>query len=429
MCQYVFVRKGKDKTNKVTLNFQREHLSKDMFIYDEAKRHYIYEEVYKNKKSEISFVLRIMSSNFQSLFSMGCNLFKIEGNCDDFRILIETKDLSITTLYKHDISKFSRGGNIIQYGCEFKGYFDDYQLFLSDNKIFRKNVMSYDEIHKRNEEAKRSKIGQADSSSIRTVRGVLKLKTDKSKEPEKKIGIVKGCPYYKNKICVYFDDLCNPHSVKCKNSGILRTEDKRNNSNIKIGEKLNSNNKKVSTRQVNTVVLLNNRKCIYEDHSVIDINAVIRVATPLKIIKVSIPAAYCKKCNKYIILKEDFKRLKEKGVLLCEVIDRTSGKSNNSKEFYGDESRIHSLGYNVTKRQDYTYEQRKYILANMIENYDITKHEILSIIDMNIARHSKFRNHSEAVSKWREDRAFVMSYRRGDCPEVLIDSVIIGSRK
>ena len=48
---------------------------------------------------------------------------------------------------------------------------------------------------------------------------------------------------------------------------------------------------------------------------------------------------------------------------------------------------------------------------------------------MNIARHSKFRNHSEAVSKWREDRAFVMSYRRGDCPEVLIDSVIIGSRK
>lgn len=65
----------------------------------------------------------------------------------------------------------------------------------------------------------------------------------------------------------------------------------------------------------------------------------------------------------------------------------------------------------------------------MIENYDITKHEILSIIDMNIARHSKFRNHSEAVSKWREDRAFVMSYRRGDCPEVLIDSVIIGSRK
>ena len=55
MCQYVFVRKGKDKTNKVTLNFQREHLSKDMFIYDEAKRHYIYEEVYKNKKSEISF--------------------------------------------------------------------------------------------------------------------------------------------------------------------------------------------------------------------------------------------------------------------------------------------------------------------------------------------------------------------------------------
>ena len=115
--------------------------------------------------------------------------------------------------------------------------------------------------------------------------------------------------------------------------------------------------------------------------------------------------------------------------MLCEVIDRTSGKSNNSKEFYGDESRIHSLGYNVTKRQDYTYEQRKYILANMIENYDITKHEILSIIDMNIARHSKFRNHSEAVSKWREDRAFVMSYRRGDCPEVLIDSVIIGSRK
>lgn len=435
MCQYVFVRKGKDKirkgkdkTNRVTLNFQREHLSKDMFIYDEDKRHYIYEEVYKNKKSEISFVLRIMSSNFQSLFSMGCNLFKIEGNCDDFRILIETKDLSITNLYKRDISKFSRGGgNIIQYECEFKGFFDEYQLFLSDNKIFRKNVMSYDEIHKRNEEAKRSKIGQADNSGIRTVRGVLKLKTDKSKDPE--MGIVETCPYYKNKTCVYFDDLCNPHSVKCKNPEILLTGNKQNNSNSKTGKKPNSNNKKVLTRQVKTVVLLNSRKCIYEDHSVIDINAVIRVATPLKIIKVSIPAAYCKKCNKYIILKEDFKRLKEKGVLLCEVIDRTGGKSDNSKEFYGDESRIHSLGYNVTKRQGYTYEQRKYILANMIENYNITKHEILSIIDMNIARHGKLRNHGEAVSKWREDRAFVVSYKRGDCPEVLINKVIIGKKE
>lgn len=63
-----------------------------------------------------------------------------------------------------------------------------------------------------------------------------------------------------------------------------------------------------------------------------------------------------------------------------------------------------------------------------MENYNISKHEILSMLDTNIARKIKLPNYADAVSKWKEDREFVENYKRGDIPEVLIDKVTIGKR-
>lgn len=104
--------------------------------------------------------------------------------------------------------------------------------------------------------------------------------------------------------------------------------------------------------------------------------------------------------------------------------------SKHEGSYTSTESRVHSLGYNVIKqRYNYTFEQRKIILANIIENYGITQHEILSMLDTNIARKINLPSYVDAVQKWQQDREFVTNYKTGDIPEVIVDEIVVGKRK
>lgn len=175
-----------------------------------------------------------------------------------------------------------------------------------------------------------------------------------------------------------------------------------------------------------------NRKCVFEEHTLSNVKAIIRILSQNnKVIDFTIPAVHCKECNQYIILKSDFKSIKQRGTLLCRVIDETPeyiAKHKNSS-YSGTESKVHRLGYNVIKQgYNYTFTQRKIILANIIENYGITQHEILSMLDTNIARKINMPNYADAVEKWKQDREFVANYEFGSVPEVLIDEVVIGKR-
>lgn len=85
--------------------------------------------------------------------------------------------------------------------------------------------------------------------------------------------------------------------------------------------------------------------------------------------------------------KGDFKEIKKQGGILCPVIDRTQKylNKNATKISTGNESEIHQLGYNVIKNNGYTTEQRQYILANIVENTNISKYTIASNIRRCIA--------------------------------------------
>lgn len=249
--------------------------------------------------------------------------------------------------------------------------------------------------------------------------------------------VVKGCLYFRNKICTYFNDTCNPYSVRCKNPNILFL--KRTSITSKIDDTTQPQTNQISkvttikAQHVKTVVLSHNKKCVYEEHNLTDVEAKIKVLTPNnKVIDVKVSAVHCKECNQYIILKTDFKSIKQKGTLLCRVIDETPEYIAKHKKlsFSGTESRVHLLGYNVIKQgYNYTFAQRKIILANIIENYGITQHEILSMLDTNIARKINLPNYADAVAKWQQDRDFVSNYKLGDCPEVIINEIVVGKRK
>lgn len=249
------------------------------------------------------------------------------------------------------------------------------------------------------------------------------------------INKLKKCYYFRNKTCIYFNDTCNPYSIKCKNPDILLCKDEH--SSQKVNNQLHENNKAETQSSgklhyVKAVVISHNRKCVYEEHNLTNIRAIIRVlASSNKVIEVNVPATYCKECNQYIILKCDFKSIKQKGTLLCHVIDETPeyiAKHKNSL-YSGTESKVHRLGYNVIKQYGYTFTQRKIILANIIENYGITQHEILSMLDANIARKINLPNYADAVEKWQQDREFIANYKTGDVPDVIVEEMIVGKRK
>lgn len=69
-----------------------------------------------------------------------------------------------------------------------------------------------------------------------------------------------------------------------------------------------------------------------------------------------------------------------------------------------------------------------FILANILENTDITRYEIESCISRPMNQHKNQLNYSEAVLAWKEDLEFIKSYKLGDIPEVVIEKIIIGKR-
>lgn len=87
---------------------------------------------------------------------------------------------------------------------------------------------------------------------------------------------------------------------------------------------------------VTAITLNDNRKCTLKNHNIQDIQAKLRISSKPsgEIVTCTIPAAYCETCNMYIILKNDFKKVKEQGIILCPVIDRTKNKVGNKNFRY-----------------------------------------------------------------------------------------------
>lgn len=236
------------------------------------------------------------------------------------------------------------------------------------------------------------------------------------------------------RICSYTAD--NP-TQKHKSDSIKKNKSKSKNNKSYKRRKImppplepvqHSKNNEVG---INAIVLSDNYKCINEAHTIDDINTVVRLAKNNgEIIDYNMPAAYCKNCNLYFVLKDDYIQAKSIGVLLCVVKDYTQKhlQKHKGKKTIGKESKIHELGYNVKKNNGYTEQQRQIILANILENTDISKYEIKSNINMNIARHRNQPNYNQSVECWKKDLDFVDGYKLGDLPQVKITSMSIGRR-
>lgn len=269
--------------------------------------------------------------------------------------------------------------------------------------------------------------------SYRTKNNTTKVKPSKSKlkksityDLENCIIKRKSCEFYENDFCSVLEEECNLNSPKCPQNISIMDNTIKKESKSSSGK---NNEQKVG---ITAIVLSDNRKCLNNNHIIKDMKATIRIVNSNgQIVNYSIPCAYCSICDLYFVFKIDYNKAKAQGVILCPVIDRTqkylqkqAKKSNQFKE-----SRIHQLGYNVKKGSNYTLEQRQIILANIIENTDISKHEIISCISRPMKQHQNQIAYAEAVACWEKDLEFVNQYKKGNLPEVIINRVIIGGRR
>lgn len=239
------------------------------------------------------------------------------------------------------------------------------------------------------------------------------------------------------KTCKYFDKdklTCKFSKTFCKDADSC-TLYVTNVQEVQVAQPKKTSVKKshsINEVGITAIVLSDNRKCTNNSHKIIDLNATLRIAQPDgKVINHIIPAAYCEICDTYFVLKSDFKIAKGHGTILCPVIDMTEQTINKKgiTTLFTSESRIHQLGYNVKRGNGYTKEQRQLILANILENTNISRHEIESCILRPMMQHKNQVNYSDAVLAWKQDLEFIKNYKIGDIPEVVIDKIIIGKRK
>lgn len=133
--------------------------------------------------------------------------------------------------------------------------------------------------------------------------------------------------------------------------------------------------------------------------------------------EVSFTVAYCYNCDKFYALEAVVDQLLSYNILIdaCLYPDNGDGSS-----FYGYDERslLRANGYTVSKNSHLTTEMRQNILANIIDNGIIKRHQIIyhlrGLIELRSLQYTK--DFSSAIRKWKEDIDFVSKY---ETPEQL----------
>lgn len=192
-----------------------------------------------------------------------------------------------------------------------------------------------------------------------------------------------------------------------------KSEDSNNQANLAAGAK---RKQKVGTRDfvIRTSVL----SCMYKQHSIVNIDAVIKTVDHTGVISDRIvPAGYCQQCQKFFILEDDFRKLNVNVELLCNVIEEKSYRKNYNRKNYFDnlsewpeQSILRKCGYTVSQAAGLSDPERWRILANVIDHEVLSKIEIQSHIRKQKSLHAK---HELAIDKWQSDDDFVSGYNKG----------------
>lgn len=213
------------------------------------------------------------------------------------------------------------------------------------------------------------------------------------------------------------------------NEKIAKTQLNNENKNNKINK---SREQEIKIKEISSKdFLVRNTlfKCFYDEHIVQEIIGVVQVLVSSgEIILLKVPCAYCEECNCYYILKSEYEKVRDKGVILCQVI---SGKKYyehglaNIIHFGADESILKINGYNVIDSNNLSDIQRRMILKNILDNDILQAHKIAAYLNTFISLKSALPQYQKAIKKWTLDKEFVLQYENDIKKELNIKSIKI----
>ena len=161
--------------------------------------------------------------------------------------------------------------------CKVYLYTEQYYNLLNklanDNgRKINHNVYKYQQIKQEKEETSKpnqtkNKVKKKKRSTKSNIELKPKLSVKIGNIPLEKINLpnmkmnystVKNCAYFKNKVCIYYDDQCKPFSIKCKNKDILIKSEYNNKSKQNNASQMEHSN---SSQYVTAIILSYNKKC------------------------------------------------------------------------------------------------------------------------------------------------------------------------
>ncbi len=145
------------------------------------------------------------------------------------------------------------------------------------------------------------------------------------------------------------------------------------------------------------------------------------------ILEVYCPAYFCSDCNRYYLMDEDYDRVKNYGIILCRLVNEEYWQDTQNITYrgYNEESVLHTLGYNVTQKDNLSDEQRQRILEVAVDQNTLSKEEVIQFLDFLINSRNSSANMELAVKKWKKDKEHIIQYELDSHPITVFKTVYL----
>ena len=161
-------------------------------------------------------------------------------------------------------------------------------------------------------------------------------------------------------------------------------------------------------------------RCHRYNHNIIQATAILHSRTDKEI---ELNVEFCTNCQKFLLeytLFEEYRR--RYGVLVGNFRMVVNGEFDGEYDL-AEESPLMLSGYNVSQKDGYTSAERHYILARIIHDGIMEKGDVIRYLSYFIRKNGAKRGNELALSKWREDLAFVQSYNSSIQPRTIITDI------
>ena len=163
-----------------------------------------------------------------------------------------------------------------------------------------------------------------------------------------------------------------------------------------------------------------NIRCYKNHHNLISATAIVRTKNDKEI---SLNVEYCKDCNKLLLNYNLFEEYRERYEILIGNFRVVINDNFDGQYILSKESPLHLSNYNVGQKDNLKESERHYILARIIYDGIMKKHQVIDYLQFFINLHGGKSRNGLALSKWHTDLKFVQQYDINKQPKFAVKEI------